>query len=198
MRRRPAGKSGNRGLVPCGVLLACGLVFASAIGLARGNLALAQVPAQAQPAVADPLLQWNGLPVRHISFEGVTAERLDPLPDHLAQAEGKPLNPDNISESLRQLYRTGLFETVQVEGSRGPDGVDLVFRGVPRNFIGTVGVDGAKGATLNAQLDRASQLVAGTRFSEAKLANAIKQMRRRWPRMDSTNLRLHIVDAASK
>ncbi len=55
--------------------------------------------------------------------------------------------------------------------------MDLIFRGVPRNFIGTVWVDGAKGATMNAQLDRASQLVAGTRFNDAKLANAIKQMR---------------------
>jgi outer membrane protein insertion porin family len=177
LRRRPAGKSGNRGVVPCGVLLACGLVFASAIGLAHGNLVLAQVPEQAQPAVADPLLQWNGLPVRHISFEGVTADRLDPLPDHLPQAEGKPLSPDNIRESLRELYRTGLYETVQVEGSRRPDGVGLVFRGVPRIFIGTVGVYGAKGPTLNTQLQRASQLVPGTRFTQAKLATALQQMR---------------------
>jgi outer membrane protein assembly factor BamA len=158
-------------------LLACALVFAFGFGPAGENLALAQAPSQAQPAVAGPIQQWNGLPVRHISFEGVTAERLDPLPGHLAQSEGKPLNPDSLRQSLRELYGTGLYESVLVEGSRGPDGVDLVFRGTPRIFIGTVGVYGAKGPTLNAQLQRASQLVPGTRFTQANLSTALKQMR---------------------
>jgi outer membrane protein assembly factor BamA len=40
-----------------------------------------------------------------------------------------------------------------------------------------VGVDGAKGPTLNAQLQRASQLAAGTRFTQAKLNSALQQMR---------------------
>jgi outer membrane protein assembly factor BamA len=136
-------------VVPCGVLLGCVLVFAHGFGANAGNIALAQAPASVQP-VAQSLLQWSGLPVRRISFEGVSADRLDPLPDHLAQAEGKPLSPDNLRQSLRELYGTGLYETVQVEGTRGTDGVDLVFRGTPRTFIGAVGVYGAKGPTLNA------------------------------------------------
>ncbi len=91
--------------------------------------------------------------------------------------EGQPLSPENVSESLRQLYASGLYDTIQVEAQ--PDGVsvDLVFRGTPRMFIGTVGVDGAKGATMNAQLQRASQLSPGTRFTQAKLATALEQMR---------------------
>ena len=163
-------------MVPCGVLLGCVLVFAHGFGANAGNIALAQAPASVQP-VAQSLLQWSGLPVRRISFEGVSADRLDPLPDHLAQAEGKPLSPDNLRQSLRELYGTGLYETVQVEGTRGTDGVDLVFRGTPRTFIGAVGVYGAKGPTLNAQLQRASQLVPGTRFTQAKLSTALEQMR---------------------
>jgi outer membrane protein assembly complex protein YaeT len=163
-------------VVPCGVLLGCVLVFAHGFGANAGNIALAQAPASVQP-VAQSLLQWSGLPVRRILFEGVSADRLDPLPDHLAQAEGKPLSPDNLRQSLRELYGTGLYETVQVEGTRGTDGVDLVFRGTPRTFIGAVGVYGAKGPTLNAQLQRASQLVPGTRFTQAKLSTALEQMR---------------------
>ncbi len=88
-----------------------------------------------------------------------------------------PMNADDVRESLRQLYSSGLYETIEVEGMPDQDGVDLIFRGEPRNFIGTVWVDGARGATMNAQLQRASQLVAGTRFTEAKVATAIKQMR---------------------
>jgi outer membrane protein assembly factor BamA len=59
---------------------------------------------------ADSLARWSGLPVRGISFEGVAASRLAPLPGHLAQAEGAPLDPENMKKSLRQLYATGLYE----------------------------------------------------------------------------------------
>jgi outer membrane protein assembly complex protein YaeT len=124
----------------------------------------------------ESLVQWRSLPVRQISFEGVSADRLSPLAGHLAQAEGKPLDAEDLRRSLRQLFATGLFETIQVEATRLEDGVALVFRGTPRTFIGTVSVDGAKGATLNTQLQRASQLAAGTRFTQAKLSQALEQM----------------------
>jgi len=118
------------------------------------------------------------LPVRRISFEGVAESRLAPLPGHLAQAEGAPLSPEDVKKSLRQLFATGLFETIQAEGERRQDGVALVFQGKPRTFIGTVSVDGAKGATMNTQLERVSQLQAGARFTPAKLSQALEQMRR--------------------
>ena len=111
-----------------------------------------------------------------ISFEGVAAARLAPLPGNLAQAVDAPLNSEDLKKSLRQLFSTGLFETIQVEGLRLQDGVALVFKGMPRAFIGTVSVDGAKGATLNTQLERASQLAPGTRFTQAKLTLALDRM----------------------
>jgi outer membrane protein assembly complex protein YaeT len=126
---------------------------------------------------ADSLAPWEGLPVRRISFEGVAAARLAPLPSHLAQAEGTPLSREDLKKSLRQLFSTGLFETIEVEGMRDQDGVALVFRGAPRMFIGTVSVDGAKGATVNTQLQRASQLAPGARFTPATLSQALEQMR---------------------
>ncbi len=116
--------------------------------------------------------------MRRISFEGVAAGRLAPLPGHLAQAEGAPLNPENLKKSLRQLFATGLYETIQVEGERLQDGVALVFRGTPRTFIGAVSVEGAKGANVNTQLERACRLAPGTRFTPAKLTYALEQMRR--------------------
>jgi outer membrane protein assembly factor BamA len=125
----------------------------------------------------DPLSQWQGLTVRRISFEGVNAARLAPLPGNLAQAEGAPLNAEKVRNSLRALFATGQFETIEVDGVRDGSGVDLVFRGSPRVFIGTVGVDGAKGATLNTQLDRVSQLSPGSRFTQAKLNQALAEMR---------------------
>ncbi len=129
------------------------------------------------PLASDSLLAWEGLPVRRISIQGIPDDRLAPLSGHLAQVEGTPLTADNLKKSLRQLYASGLYDTVEVEGSRQGDGVALVFLGAPRTFIGTVGVDGAAGATMNTQLQRSSQLEAGTRFTQAKMNRAVQQMR---------------------
>jgi outer membrane protein assembly complex protein YaeT len=115
--------------------------------------------------------------VRRITFAGVSADRLVPLPGHLDQAEGAPLSREELKSSLRRLYSTGLFETIAVEGVREQDGVALIFRGTPRTFIGTVSVDGARSATVNTQLERASQLAPGARFTHAKLTQAVEQMR---------------------
>jgi outer membrane protein assembly complex protein YaeT len=140
--------------------------------------AVGETPAARSGADADSLASWEGLPVRSIRIEGVDASRIAPLPGHLAQMEGARLNRENLKKSLRQLFSTGLFETVDVEGSRDHDGVDLVFMGTARTFIGTVGVEGAKGGTINTQLQRAAQLSPGTRFTPAKLSLALEQMRR--------------------
>jgi outer membrane protein assembly complex protein YaeT len=82
-----------------------------------------------------------------------------------------------MSESLRQLFSTGLFETLTVEGEREADGVALTFRGQPRSFIGTVSVEGVKGTTIDSQLEQASQMAPGTRFTPAGLSLALDQMR---------------------
>jgi len=100
-----------------------------------------------------------------------------PLSNRLPQAVGAPLTAENLKASLRQLYATGLYDTLEVMGAPDGDGVALIFRGTPSTFIGTVGVDGATGATMNTQLARASELEAGTRLTQAKMIRAVRQMR---------------------
>jgi len=128
-------------------------------------------------SAAGPDAEFQGLPVRRITFEGVGTDRLTSVSDKLAQAFGAPLTRENLARSLRQLYATGLYETVEADAAREGDGVALVFRGTPRIFIGKVTVDGAKGATVNTQLERASRLNAGTRFTEDRAEEAITRMR---------------------
>jgi outer membrane protein assembly complex protein YaeT len=136
------------------------------------------VPAQPLTSPApDAILQFAGLTVTRIFYTGIPAERIKTIAAHLAQAEGQPLDPDDIKRSLRQLYRSGLYDDIVVEASRVPGGVELTFAGTPRAFIGTVGVYGAIGATMNTQLERASQLVSGTRLTREKLSRALDQMR---------------------
>ncbi len=133
--------------------------------------------APATPISVDSLAEWEGLPVKRISFAGVSADRLVPLAGHLDQAVGAPLDREELKRSLRRLYMTGLFETIAVEGVREQEGVALTFRGTPRTFIGTVSVDGARSDTVNTQLERASQLAPGARLTPAKLDQAQEQMR---------------------
>jgi len=121
--------------------------------------------------------QFLGLPVVQIRFEGVDQSRFNPLPERLAELRGTPLTQENLARSLRLVFASGLFETVEVDGIREPGGVDLVFKGAPRMFVGTVSVTGAKGATINTQLERASRLQAGTPFAEARLNQGLDQMR---------------------
>ena len=139
-------------------------------------MANGQAPAANSSAVA-PIQNWIGLEIRSVSYEGVSNERLKPLTGQLAGAVGKPLTEDWLKISLRQLYATGLYDSVEAAGQRESDGVGVVFRGTARMFIGTVSVDGAKGTTMNTQLERAAQLTQGTRFNQAKLNRAIDQMR---------------------
>ena len=198
LTEKPAGQSSFR--YGFSVLLAGCFVFGGGTTLiARAQSRTAAAPPErsshsaAHAAPSAPAKAWQvqplrdggpdstsplrNLPVRSIAFEGVTAERLAPLPDHLAQAIGVPLSQQSLAQSLRQLYTTGLFETIDVEGEREGDGVALVFKGTPRMFIGIVSVDGAKGATINTQLQYASRLASGTRFTQARLDRALQQIR---------------------
>jgi outer membrane protein assembly complex protein YaeT len=169
------------------LLAACLFVLASA-ATARTQPQSASEPeaavANSQTTTPSPsnsgvnrIAQFEGLPVRRIAFDGVDVSQLSPLQDHLAQTVGTPLSRENIARSLRQLFATGLFETVEAIARREGDGTLLLFKGTPRTFVGTVTVDGAKGATINTQLEYASRLSPGSRFTQPKLDQAVDQMR---------------------
>ena len=151
-------------------------------------LPLAHAQASADPAadasVAVPdvagqqsLRAWEGKLVLRIDFAGVSASRMAPLPEQLAQQVGAPLRAVNVSQSLRRLYATGLYDTISVEGTLEGAGVALTFRGMPRIFIGVVSVTGAKGANTNSLLERVSRLNPGTRFTLSALDRAEAAMR---------------------
>jgi outer membrane protein assembly complex protein YaeT len=131
----------------------------------------------APPPGSDSAGPFEGRVVTRITVAGVSSDRLGSLLSHLAVTEGKPLAAEDLKKSLRQLYASGLFDTVEVEGEPAPEGVALTFSGSPRTFIGVVSAYGATGATMNAQLVRASQLDAGTRFTQEKMRRALDQIR---------------------
>jgi outer membrane protein insertion porin family len=171
-------------LIPCLVLLACPAaaqnMLAPAAPARTGQTKAAgqaQAAAQTQRVSETAWKELAGLPVRRIDFEGISAERLSTLRDRLPQTVGQPLDSEKVAGSLRLLYASGIFDTIDAEAGRDGDGVALTFRGTPRAFIGAVTVVGAKGATVNTQLERTSRLTAGTRYTEARMQQAVEAMR---------------------
>jgi outer membrane protein insertion porin family len=118
------------------------------------------------------MYDWAGLQVVRISYEGVREDLLKPLPTQLAQQADTPLDPDKVRESLRSLYATGLYQTIEVLGVRAGNDVSIIFSGTPRLFLGRVNVEGVKDDRLDAVLDAATQLQPGTAYSESKVAAA--------------------------
>jgi outer membrane protein assembly factor BamA len=160
-------------LLPFAVLSFCVLLT---LGAASCPIASAQAAPPAPLAPQDRekglLADWAGLQVVSITFDGVNADLLRPLPSQLAQQPGALLDPEKIRQSLRTLYATGLYQTIEVAGVRAGDSVTIVFTGVPRLFVGRVNVEGVKDERLDAVLDSATQLQAGTPYSDARAAQA--------------------------
>jgi outer membrane protein insertion porin family len=124
------------------------------------------VPAQ------EGLQGWAGLRVTSIRFDGVNEATLKPLPGQLAQQPGEALDPMKVRDSLRRLYATGLYATIEVSGIRTGNEVSIIYSGVPRIFIRRVNVNGVKNDRLAAILQGSTQLQAGTAYTPAKVAQA--------------------------
>jgi outer membrane protein assembly factor BamA len=171
---RPLAILSRRSGIPS--VFALALSASLLLSMASSPIAAAQA---AQPAPLPPkdiqrglLSDWAGLKVGTIAFDGVGADLLRPLPGQLAQQPGAPLDPEKIRESLRSLYATGLYQTIEVAGVRAADTVTIIFTGVPRLFVGRVNVEGVKDERLDAVLDSATNLQPGTPYSESRTAQA--------------------------
>src|SRR5258708_21476585 len=134
LRSRSAERHRERGFVRLRVSL---LIFFWVTGLIpcfaypNGQAA----PEQTSERATDSMAQFEGLTVRRIALEGIAADRLTSLKGHLPQAQGAPLLRQDVAASLRALYATGLFESVEAAGQREGDGVALIFRGKARTVI---------------------------------------------------------------
>ncbi len=112
---------------------------------------------------------FAGSKVTGIRFDGVKASMLGPLPAQLELQPGDVLTENKVRESLRRLYESGLYDTIQVQGLRSDGGVLVVFAGRPRLFIGRVQIFGVKQERLQSQLAGSTRLQPGTRYTQRKL-----------------------------
>jgi len=148
------------------------LLLSARRGVCASLLLAAAIASQGQDSRGGLLPDWAGLQVTSIAFDGVSAQVLDPLPRQLAQQPNTPLDPNKVRASLRSLYATGLYQTIEVAGVRTGDSVAIIFTGEPRLFIRRVNIDGVKDDRLAAVLQSATQLQPGTAYTEAKASAA--------------------------
>ncbi|GGH12502.1 POTRA domain-containing protein [Silvibacterium dinghuense] len=128
--------------------------------------------AQPSTAATESIEAWVGLQVDSVNFEGIEQSRLEPLPEMLPLQPGHALSAADVRQSLRRLYQTGLYKTIEVAGVRTGDHVKLIFRGTPTFFIGRVTISGVKSDRLSNQLQRSTRLSPGTVFTDNKLTRA--------------------------
>lgn len=159
------------------LFLLLGLVFAGWQQAAAQNQASGELVHPVPAGQASTMMAWAGLKVSQIEFLGVPRERLNPLPEELPQQPGTPLAPAELSESLRQLFATGLYENIAVEGIRHGQEVTLIFTGDPTRFVGHVTLQGVKSAGLTGRLEYAPGLSSGSAIHDGDLAAATENLR---------------------
>lgn len=86
--------------------------------------------------------------------------------------EGEPLDPDAVSETIHNLYRTGRYAFIEARQEPVDDGVRVVFTTRSNYFVGEVQVVGIRENPSENQLINATGLRLGEIFTDEKLAVA--------------------------
>ncbi|HEY2117060.1 MAG TPA: POTRA domain-containing protein, partial [Candidatus Angelobacter sp.] len=160
-------------------------VLAIASSLSAGKVwARAQAagaPTGVQNAGQAPQSQLDciGAQVSKITFPGVNEGDQQMLRDMLPVKEGKPLEREQVQESMRILFGTGRFADLRAECERTSDGnAILSFPNTANYFVGLVRVDGAPGHPTESQIVNASKLQLGEPFSKEKMNRAVENIQR--------------------
>jgi outer membrane protein insertion porin family len=118
---------------------------------------------------------YAGRTVQAIELPGV-ADR-DHLLAMLPQKAGQPLDRDQVRESIRVLFATGLFADIQAEAVPSGPGVLLTFTTVLNFFVGAVEVEGAPSRPNSNQIVNASKFQLGELYVPSKLNSALQNVR---------------------
>ena len=62
------------------------------------------------------LVKYEGKTVSDIRFEGITGTNPAMLRNLMTQRTGQPLEGEKLGQSIKSLYATGRFATLQVDG----------------------------------------------------------------------------------
>ncbi len=134
-----------------------------------------QEPQTAQPSSAlDAITTYAGRTVRSIELPGISdsANLLQMIP----QKSGRPLDRDQIRESIRALYATRRFADIQAEVIPSGAEVRLTFATSLNFFVGGVDVEGAPSRPNSNQVLNAAKFQLGELYTRDKLDRALKNV----------------------
>src|SRR5579884_625728 len=121
---------------------------------------------------------FEGLPVTHILFipaaQPISPARLKEL---IAVRVGAPLEGENLSKSIKQMFATGRYSDIQVDAERSGNGVRISFITSQSWFVGAVRVLNVEQPPTAAQLVAATNLVLGETYSDEKMKAATEALR---------------------
>jgi outer membrane protein assembly complex protein YaeT len=98
----------------------------------------------------------------------------------IEQKPGSAVDRDAIRRSIRRLYETRLFETIDVVWEPAGTGqINLIFETAPRYFCGSLSVDGLpKDGPRQNEMINSSTLELGTHYSPQRISQTLERMHR--------------------
>lgn len=143
------------------------------------NAATATVPQappvvnNALPALSSSLWSEAGKQVTGIRFVGVRFAANDPTITRLSQRTGEPLDPEKVRADLFRLFDSGRYRDISLSVDPKGDGLELIYAGVPRYYIGRVQIVGVDSERLASLLEFATKLNPGYAYTETDLPAAL-------------------------
>ena len=143
-------------------------------GQANGQESSIQNPL---PALGKSIWIEEGKPVKAVRFEGVVFNEKDPIVGELTQTAGAPLDPNKVRDDLRRLFASGRYRDIGVYEEPDGDGIDLIFAGTPRYYVGRVEIQGINQERLASLEEFATKMEPGTAYTETQVPAAVQGVR---------------------
>ncbi|MBW4037831.1 MAG: BamA/TamA family outer membrane protein [Acidobacteria bacterium] len=137
----------------------------------------ASMIANVLPALPETEWSLEGTKVTAVRFEGVTFGEKEAIIAELKQKAGEPLDPSKVRGDLRTLFATGRYRNISVYAEKAEGGVDLVYAGEPRYFVGRVTIAGVKQERLASLLEFATRMNPGEAYSADALPTAVEAVK---------------------
>jgi outer membrane protein assembly complex protein YaeT len=148
------------------------------------TLALAQAStpessaSQETEAQLGALSRYEGQVVRQIDFRGITGTKPQMLLGLMSVRENEPLERSQLQQTIKTLYATGRFATLDVEAASLPSGIALTYIAKENYFNGHISVVGLeKNTRVRAnELVNATRLDLGGLFSEEEVQSGVPRI----------------------
>jgi outer membrane protein insertion porin family len=155
------------------------MVMVSAVAVGRG-WSRPQAATSVNSAASNPAgAECFGSRIESIELGPVTDNDRQMLQSMIAVREGEALDRDKLRQSLRAMFATGRYATLDAACQKISEGrIRLSFVSEPNYFVGGISVEGTPGRPTESQVINASKLQLGEQFTSEKIDQAIKNILR--------------------